>query len=157
MSNNIKISELYNQNDEVNTLLEQYKIAVNMADKISDRRATANNFFLTLNSAILAFSGIQTENIILLVGILICIVWFCLIKDYRQLNRIKFKIINDIEHNLSANIMSYEYQILMLNKHKPLTSKEMCIPLIFGFIYSVWIVNANIDLLLRFLNCSIAI
>ena len=49
MSNNIKISELYNQNDEVNTLLEQYKIAVNMADKISDRRATANNFFLTLN------------------------------------------------------------------------------------------------------------
>ena len=157
MSNNIKISELYNQNDEVNTLLEQYKIAVNMADKISDRRATANNFFLTLNSAILAFSGIQTENIILLVGILICIVWFCLIKDYRQLNRIKFKIINDIEHNLSANIMSYEYQILRLNKHKPLPSKEMCIPLIFGFIYSVWIVNANIDLLLRFLNCLIAI
>ncbi|EAK0440217.1 hypothetical protein YZ15_04165 [Campylobacter lari] len=147
---------LYNPNNETNTLLEQYKIAINMADKISDRRATANNFFLTLNSAILAFNGVKTENIILLIGILICIVWFFLIQDYRKLNKVKFKIINSIEHSLSANIMSYEWKILKQDKYRTLTLKEMYIPLIFGLIYFVWIIKANVNLLLHLLNYLIA-
>ncbi len=38
-------------------LLEQYKVYVGMADKISDRRQTANSYFLAVNSGLLAFVG----------------------------------------------------------------------------------------------------
>src|SRR5256885_13938748 len=38
-------------------LLEQYKLYLGMADKISDRRTTANTFFLTVNSGLLAALG----------------------------------------------------------------------------------------------------
>src|SRR5256885_4461010 len=37
--------------------LEQYKLYVEMADRISSRRLTANSFFLTINSAIIALGG----------------------------------------------------------------------------------------------------
>jgi hypothetical protein len=39
-------------------LLELYKLCVEMADRVSARRATANAFFLTLNSALLAGLGL---------------------------------------------------------------------------------------------------
>src|SRR5215217_8956247 len=41
-----------------NHLLEQYKLYVQMADKISERRQSANSFFLTVNTALIAFLGL---------------------------------------------------------------------------------------------------
>lgn len=38
--------------DETGTLLELYKTAVEMADRVSARRAGANSFFVTLNTAL---------------------------------------------------------------------------------------------------------
>src|SRR5664279_3357369 len=38
-------------------LIEQYKVYVATADKISDRRQAANSYFLAVNSALLAFMG----------------------------------------------------------------------------------------------------
>jgi hypothetical protein len=38
-------------------LLEQYKIYVEMADRISSRRALTNTFFLTINTAVFALVG----------------------------------------------------------------------------------------------------
>lgn len=38
-------------------LFEQYKLYVEMADKISARRQTANTFFLTINTAAVALLG----------------------------------------------------------------------------------------------------
>ncbi len=42
--------------------LDQYKLYVEMADRISQRRATANTYFLSVNSAILAFVGYLTSK-----------------------------------------------------------------------------------------------
>ena len=39
------------------TILEQYKLCVEMADRISARRALANAFFLTLNSVLITSAG----------------------------------------------------------------------------------------------------
>lgn len=39
--------KLGNKIKNYNALVEQYKLAVTMADKISDRRATTNNFFFS--------------------------------------------------------------------------------------------------------------
>ena len=38
-------------------LLEQYKLYVEMADRISARRGLTNSFFLTLNTGIVALVG----------------------------------------------------------------------------------------------------
>jgi hypothetical protein len=48
MSEENKVSEQY---------LELYKLAVEMADRVSARRSTANAFFLTINTALLTFIG----------------------------------------------------------------------------------------------------
>lgn len=122
-----------------NKLLESYKIAINMADKISDRRALANNFFLTLNTAILAFSGIKAKTLVLFAGILVCIDWLLLLRNYQQLNQAKFEVINKLEKKLSLNIMSLEWDILQQNGYKTLSSREQIIPITFICVYSVWI------------------
>ena len=39
-------------------IMEQYRLYVEMADRVSQRRALANSFFLTLNTAIFALIGV---------------------------------------------------------------------------------------------------
>jgi hypothetical protein len=38
-------------------LFEQYKLFVESAEKVSDRRQNSNNFYLTLNSVLVSFTG----------------------------------------------------------------------------------------------------
>jgi hypothetical protein len=48
-------------NEDTGTILELYKTAVEMADRTSARRAGANSFFLTLNTALVAVVGIVSS------------------------------------------------------------------------------------------------
>jgi hypothetical protein len=48
----------YGEERYQNHLLEQYKLNVQMANKISERRQSANSFFLTVNTALIAFLGL---------------------------------------------------------------------------------------------------
>src|SRR5215470_12970220 len=65
-------------------LLEQYKLYVEMADRVSQRRLTTNSYFLSINTAILAFVGYTLTNkqptnylwIIGLAGIVLSVLWF---------------------------------------------------------------------------------
>lgn len=43
-------------------LFEQYKLYVEMADRVSERRATANNFFLTANTLLVSIFGAIIGN-----------------------------------------------------------------------------------------------
>ena len=43
-------------------LLEQYKLYVRMANKVSARRQAANSFFLTVNTAVIAFLGLVAKR-----------------------------------------------------------------------------------------------
>src|SRR5215216_4109139 len=55
-----------------NHLLEQYKLYVEMADKISERRQSANTFFFTICTALITALGIAWPRAISLMGT----VWF---------------------------------------------------------------------------------
>ncbi len=46
--------QMTEDNKDSGQYLELYKLAVEMADRVSARRATANAFFLTVNTALLA-------------------------------------------------------------------------------------------------------
>ena len=134
-----------------NHLLEQYKLYVESADRISLRRDSANHFYLTLNSALFAISGYLSLNkqsfiflIIPVAGIAISLYWLDTIKSYKNLNSGKFAIIHKLEQELPANLFSYEWETIGKGKTKkyiPTTHVEMCIPKIFMLIYLLLIIS----------------
>jgi hypothetical protein len=111
--NEISDGQVYPSNDRwYSHLLDQYKIYVEMADRISSRRATANSYFLSVNSAILAFVGYlsskQTGEYLWLravAGIALSVLWEALITSYRNLNTAKFLVIHKIEKRLPISPM----------------------------------------------------
>jgi len=129
-------------------LLEQYKLYVEMADRISQRRAVANTYFLSLNSAILAFVGYipSTENsshvwLLALAGCILAIFWHDLINSYRNLSSAKWRVVNDIEKQLPIKPYSDEWEIAQKGKnpklYRPITHIEKRVPVIFGLLHVV--------------------
>ena len=126
-------------------LLDQYKLYVEMTDRVSQRRGAANTFYITVNAAILTISSWSAENfgfliyLISFVGVLLCVFWFLTIRSYRQLNNAKFIVIHEIEKELPLNLYSYEWEMLMkgrsLNNYWPLSHIEYYVPLAFGVFY----------------------
>lgn len=132
-------------------LLEQYKLYVEMADRISSRRNLANVFFLSLNTSAIAAIGLvyqienfESESLLLIIPsiafLVLCYVWFRLIKSYRQLNTAKYKVIGELEKMLpSSPYYKMEWEMLGHGKDRklymPLTKIEGVVPAIFGLMY----------------------
>jgi hypothetical protein len=132
-------------------LFEQYKILVESSQKVTDRRASANRFFLTANTAIVSFMGFSFSIIkdyfeypmilFSITGILLCIFWINTIITYRQLNTGKFSVIHQLEARLPAKLFCYEWKILgegkEQKKYHKLTNVEQVIPKMFMALYIV--------------------
>ncbi len=143
-------------------LLEQYKLYVEMADKISERRMQTNKFYISILSALLAllsiliskdsFNQTLTFAIVSLLGITLSILWYINIKSYRQLNSGKFKVIHEMEQNLPFPCYDREWQILgegkEKNKYLQLTRVEKYIPLILSIPYIILLLYVLIPLFL---------
>ena len=132
-------------------LLEQYKLYVESADKISSRRDLANNFYLTLNSALFAISGylslLNKQSLIYLIipfaGMVISFYWLKIITSYKNLNSGKFKVIHELEKNLPAKLFYYEWNSIGNGKTKeyiPITLVEKGIPKVFMVVYLLIII-----------------
>lgn len=81
---------------------EKYKVFIDSAEKNSDKRINQNNIYLTINLAFISYISTHIvdirQNIIMtIIGILICLVWFCTINNYAKRNKVKFDIINESE------------------------------------------------------------
>lgn len=131
-------------------LLDQYKLYVETADRISGRRSIANTFFLTLNSAIFTVIGLlwkdrPQDNVWWLVFPLVallaqCVAWYSLLRSYLQLNAAKYTVIGAMETKLPVSCYwSAEWKALGEGKARsqylPLTRLEQWIPAIFGVTY----------------------
>lgn len=131
---------------------ELYKLAVEMADRVSARRITANAFFLTVNTALLAFISTSPMNLLWLVasgGIAISATWWVLLKSYRDLNEAKFNVITSMEENLETKIFGDEWKKLKEDRPKgwrgryaELSSVERVVPIIFATLYAIVFVKA---------------
>jgi hypothetical protein len=132
-------------------ILEIYKTYVEMADNISERRQSANSFFLTLNSAIVALIGYTNLTqvsvpgrsiyfkMIALSGIALSFLWFRLICSYRDINAGKFQVIHTIEKQLPLHPFEAEWRILEKGEKSklyiPFTNIELFVPCVFSLIY----------------------
>ena len=69
----------------------------------------------------------------------ICIIFWYLIRSYKQLNIGKFVVIHKIEESLPLALYKYEWEILGegkdKNKYYPFSHIELWIPWIFGILY----------------------
>ena len=136
------------RNIETKMIFEQYKLYVEMADKISERRANVNTFFLTVNSIILTVVGIKGFDIvkysclISIVGIILSYAWYYLLHSYNLLNSGKFVVIHEIEKLLPLNLYAYEWCILGEGKERtkywPISHIEKILPILFGVLYLVF-------------------
>jgi hypothetical protein len=117
-------------NDDTGIMLELYKTAVEMADRVSARRASTNTFFLTLNTALAATVGIisaarkppargvipvfDSYGLVLtaIAGIVLSLTWRALLRYYRRLNAAKWDVINKLELKLPSQPFTDEWAIL---------------------------------------------
>lgn len=136
------INKSYNKK-ELPTLLEQYKLISESADKITDKRQSTNNFYLGVNSFILAVasylavSKVSAVSILISIsGLLVSVVWLENINSFKQLNSAKFKVIHELEEYLPARIYQKEDEYLQKGYYK-LTAVEKWIPVIFGILYII--------------------
>jgi hypothetical protein len=132
-------------------LIEQYKLYVDMADRISQRRISTNTFYITVTSLILTVYGITKSlsfiaNIcVLIAGILLSISWHEVINSYKQINSVKWHLVHDIEEQLP--ICPYKYEWLKAGEGKdkkiysPTSHLEKKLPIIFGLIFLVLLIS----------------
>ncbi len=133
-------------------LFEQYKLYIESVEKISDRRQYANNYFVTINTALISLIGlffqikifediVWIKSLLAFVGIIICIIFWYLIRSYKQLNSGKFTVIHKIEEKLPLELYKYEWEILGKGEDKkkyyPFTHVELLMPWVFGVIYFI--------------------
>ena len=121
--------------------LEQYKLAVEMADRLSGRRQSANSFFLSVVSALTVANGTGIVSewywtcIVSIVTVLVCFMWWRLLASYRAINSAKFKVIHQIESTLPYTMFADEeavYQSTKRTGYKPLSRIEQAVPALFA-------------------------
>ena len=144
-------------------LLEQYKLYVEMADRVSQRRDQSNRFYVTMFAALVGllvvmarFDGLSSDiwpivfMIAGLFGAAVSVVWFVNIQSYRSLNTAKFEVINDIEELLPYAGYSKEWERLRPADDSPryfqLTRVEQFVPIVF-FTLFIALVGYSIYLL----------
>lgn len=137
-------AEQYGESHRAHTL-EIYKLYVEMADRISARRQSANSWMLAVNTAIVAAAGyvrLAPEQapllfylLVSIAGMVICYMWYRLIRSYRGMNTGKFAVIHEIEQTLPLAVYDEEWRALGEGKdptkYLPFTVVEARIPWVF--------------------------
>lgn len=127
--------------------LEQYKLYVEMADRISSRRQVANSFFFSINTGILAFLQLSDSSkaswawapVVGICGGILSYAWYRLVRSYKDLNTAKFKVIDAMESRLPLSPYRAEWvqvgQGQDPSRYLPFTRVELTIPWIFISMY----------------------
>jgi hypothetical protein len=140
-------------------ILDLYKFSVEMADRISSRRGTANAFFLTLHTGLATFlgivrpdaasgaGGVRVDDFSLIftavIGIVLAATWWLLLRSYRDLNSAKFKVILEMEERLPVKPFAEEWRHLKsdpvkrkgLARYAELNLVERIVPVVFALVY----------------------
>jgi hypothetical protein len=113
-------------------LIEQYKLYVEMVDRLSGRRVLVNNSFITLTGAgAIAYAAAPTsfgggsavffQSAITLACILLAVLWRETIVYYRHLSDAKFLVIHEMEELLPARPYTVEHEYFIGKRKAKLT------------------------------------
>lgn len=137
---------------------ELYRLTVEMADRLSARRGTANTFFLTLETLLAGLVGIVQPSgsvgplkvdtlgivVVCVVGLVLSAAWWLLLRSYRDLNEAKFSVILEMEKDLEAHPFGDEWDYLKRDPVKSFKKRyaelgvvERVVPIAFAAVYIV--------------------
>jgi hypothetical protein len=142
--------------DAKDPTLALFELYLATAEKVSDRRAQANSWMLSVNSAIIALYGyLQADKMsvgaaqkviwlwaIPAAGAIVCLAWATLLTSYRKLNRAKFAVLTQIEANLPISPFTREREAYRRDRRRSLSYVESLIPGCFVLLYAVMLVAA---------------
>lgn len=134
---------------------ELYKLAVEMADRVSARRTSANNFFVALHGLLATVIGLigfanastagaATPTLITgVAGIVLCVAWWLGLRSYRDLNAAKFKVITSLEASFPVHLFGDEWKYLKddqvrswRGRYSEQGTVERIVPVVFGGLYA---------------------
>ena len=132
-------------------LLEQYKLYVQSAENVSARRVASIRYLITLNTALIALYGFLLMNLeesywaipIPVIGMLVSLLWYLIIKSHADLNEVKFKVILEMERHLPAVMYDHEWKLAGEGKgktYRAVTKIERWIPFMFAGLHAVLLV-----------------
>lgn len=131
--------------------IKLYEIYLATAERVSDRRLSANSWMLSINTAIVAAFGYAVVNLspatdiaqkimvamLPIAGICACFMWHALLVSYRQLNSAKFKVLQEIEQSFEHKLFSLEEKYYQSAGRFALSTIERFVPLAFILVYAV--------------------
>jgi hypothetical protein len=129
--------------------LDLYKLAVEMADRVSARRNAANSFFLAVQTALVTLLGVDgiADDAIAVAGLVLAASWWLLLRSYRKLNGAKFAVIGDMERALPVEIFNQEWRELKgadpsakrrwRERYAELGVLEQVVPAVFAAVYVI--------------------
>jgi hypothetical protein len=127
-------------------VMRQYEILVDSTIQVTNWRLSANNFYISVNTALLAlatylynFSSL-TGIVIGLIGLAITVLWHETIQYYRSLNKAKFSVIHELEKQLPVPIFHLENEYFVKEDRMRATWIESKISILFGIAYVLIVV-----------------
>ena len=131
------------------------------------RRQAVNNFYISANTALITIcttlfalsddkllqlsptAWLSIVLVLFIPGILLNYSWWQILQSYYINNRAKLKVLGLIEEKLSASLYQAEWKAMKnkYNKEKyvSFTDSEKALPLIFGLLYVIAVINAAKD------------
>ena len=142
--------------DDKDPKLAFFQLYLGTAEKVSDRRALANTWMLSVNSAIIGLYGyLQADKIpnlqkplwllaIPAAGAIVSVAWTSLLSSYRKLNRAKFAVLQELETGLGdVAPFKKERELYKNDGRKSLSDAEVWIPGCFLVLY-LFLIGANL-------------
>ncbi len=131
-----------------NELLEIYKLHAELADRVSQRREGANRLYVSLLVGLALFLGISirfgvgdifASRILFqasgIIGAVLSVSWYIVIRSYRQLNSGKFAALQELEDQIAFPFFRREWELLdegkTARRYWKLTVVESMLPIIF--------------------------
>jgi hypothetical protein len=130
--------------DKRQTAFEQYKLFLDLTDRLSQRRQTASSFFVTVTTAVAGILGYarsdRTYIIVSVTGLILCALWWRIIRSYRDLTRARFEIIYAMETLLPLKPYTAEWDFVgrgVNSKfYRPVSGIEAYVPLLFFVLFA---------------------
>jgi len=116
--------------DESQVILEEYKLFVEDTARLSERRQTAANTYVTVNGAVIGFitylaTGADLNNWwfslavlpIIIAGIMVCVFWRQSIQKYKALINLRFKVLREMEEKIDGSTMVFHREDELYPQH----------------------------------------
>ena len=140
--------------------LVEFKIFVDDTSRLTDRRQTVTNAYVTVNGAIISFITFVVASAdlknwwfslavlpIVWAGVMVCLYWRQLIHRYSELVRLRFEVLREMELHIPGSVKMYHHEdslYPLAEDGKPVQRKglnlsdlEARLPVLFITLYAV--------------------